>query len=192
MTETDTHEQVAQAQTAALRLANVDAAERDAALADIADAIRDNSEAILAANEEDVAEAEQMLEEGEYTQALVDRLKLDESKLESIAGMVESVADQSDPLGKTLAARELDADLELYKQSVPIGVVGTIFESRPDALVQIAALALKSGNAVILKVHCISGIRYLNLLHHGANNRLNVLIIDLHTLQSINFLDLID
>ena len=151
MTETDTHEQVAQAQTAALRLANVDAAERDAALADIADAIRDNSEAILAANEEDVAEAEQMLEEGEYTQALVDRLKLDESKLESIAGMVESVADQDDPLGKTLAARELDEDLELYKLSVPIGVVGTIFESRPDALVQIAALALKSGNAVILK-----------------------------------------
>jgi len=148
---TETHQQVEQAQTAALRLANVDADERDAALADIADAIRANSEAILAANSEDVAEAEEMLAEGEYTQALVDRLKLDEGKLESIAEMVESVADQTDPLGKTLAARELDEDLELYKLSVPIGVVGTIFESRPDALVQIAALALKSGNAVILK-----------------------------------------
>jgi glutamate-5-semialdehyde dehydrogenase len=65
--------------------------------------------------------------------------------------MVESVAEQQDPLGETLEARKLDADLELYKVSVPIGVVGTIFESRPDALVQIAALALKSGNAVILK-----------------------------------------
>ena len=151
MTETDTHEQVAQANRAALRLANVDAETRNGALADIAAAIRGNSEAILTANETDVEEAEAMLAEGEYTQALVDRLKLDEGKLESIAGMVESVAQQADPLGKTLAARELDDDLELYKQSVPIGVVGTIFESRPDALVQIAALALKSGNAVILK-----------------------------------------
>ncbi len=151
MTETDTREQVTQANRAALRLANVDEARRNAALADIADAIRENSEAILAANEKDVAEAEAMLAEGEYSQALVDRLKLDEGKLESIAGMVESVAEQSDPLGKTLAARELDEDLELYKLSVPIGVVGTIFESRPDALVQIAALALKSGNSVILK-----------------------------------------
>jgi glutamate-5-semialdehyde dehydrogenase len=150
MTET-TEQQVEAAQSAALRLANVDADERDAALAAIADALRENSEAILAANDADVAAAEELLAEGEYTQALVDRLKLDEGKLESIAGMVESVAEQDDPLGKTLAARELDEDLELYKVAVPIGVVGTIFESRPDALVQIAALALKSGNAVILK-----------------------------------------
>ncbi|WP_276273349.1 glutamate-5-semialdehyde dehydrogenase [Haloarcula litorea] len=146
-----TERQVEQAQSAALRLANVDAAERDAALEAIADAVRENSEAILAANAEDVAAAEELLAEGEYTQALVDRLKLDEGKLESIAEMVESVAGQTDPLGETLAARELDEDLELYKVAVPIGVVGTIFESRPDALVQIAALALKSGNAVILK-----------------------------------------
>ena len=151
MTETATRRQVEQANGAALRLANVDAADRDAALSEIADAIRENSEAILAANERDVEKAEQLLAEGEYTQALVDRLKLDEGKLESIAGMVESVAEQANPLGKTLTARELDEDLELYKLSVPIGVVGTIFESRPDALVQIAALALKSGNAVILK-----------------------------------------
>ncbi|QIO21252.1 glutamate-5-semialdehyde dehydrogenase [Haloarcula sp. JP-L23] len=150
MTET-TEQQVTAAQSAALRLANVDATERDAALSAIADAIRDNSDAILAANEEDVEAAEEMLAKGEYTQALVDRLKLDEGKLESIAEMVESVAEQDDPLGETLAARELDEDLELYKVAVPIGVVGTIFESRPDALVQIAALALKSGNAVILK-----------------------------------------
>ncbi|RDZ66316.1 glutamate-5-semialdehyde dehydrogenase [Haloferax sp. Atlit-12N] len=151
MTERDTTAQVEQAQSAALRLANVDAADRDAALGAIADAIRDNSEAILAANREDVEEAEAMLAAGEYTQALVDRLKLDEAKLDDIAGMVESVAEQDDPLGETLEARELDEDLELYKLSVPIGVVATIFESRPDALVQIAALALKSGNAVILK-----------------------------------------
>jgi glutamate-5-semialdehyde dehydrogenase len=65
--------------------------------------------------------------------------------------MVESVADLDDPLGDTLEARELDERLELYKVTVPLGVVGAIFESRPDALVQIASLALKSGNSVILK-----------------------------------------
>ncbi|NIB99426.1 glutamate-5-semialdehyde dehydrogenase [Halobacterium sp. R2-5] len=147
----DTETQVAQAQRAALDLANVDEATRNDALHAIADAIRARSDEILAANDEDVEAAEEMLAEGEYTQALVDRLKLDEAKLESIAEMVESVAGQDDPLGETLEARELDDDLELYKVAVPIGVVATVFESRPDALVQISALALKSGNAVLLK-----------------------------------------
>jgi len=151
MSEYDTEAQVTEAQQAALRLANVDETTRNAALNSIADAIRDNEAAILEANAEDVEEAEAMLAAGEYTQALVDRLKLDAGKLESIAEMVESVAEQDDPLGETLQARELDDDLELYKVAVPIGVVGTIFESRPDALVQIAALSLKSGNSVILK-----------------------------------------
>ena len=149
--ERDTDELIEGSQRAALRLANADEATRDAALRSIADALRANEEAILDANARDVEAAEEMLERGEYTQALVDRLKLDAAKLDDIAGMVESVAEQDDPLGRTLAARELDEGLELYRVSVPIGVVATVFESRPDALVQIAALALKSGNAVILK-----------------------------------------
>jgi glutamate-5-semialdehyde dehydrogenase len=149
--ERDTDELIEGSQRAALRLANADEATRDAALRSIADALRANEEAILEANARDVEAAEEMLERGEYTQALVDRLKLDAAKLDDIAGMVESVAEQDDPLGRTLAARELDEGLELYRVSVPIGVVATVFESRPDALVQIAALALKSGNAVILK-----------------------------------------
>ena len=149
--EHDTDRQVTEAQRAALRLANVDEADRDAALRSIADAIREHEAEILAANAEDVTEAEAMLERGEYTQALVDRLKLAAAKLDDIAGMVESVAEQDDPLGATLSARELDEGLELYRVAVPIGVIATVFESRPDALVQIAALALKSGNAVILK-----------------------------------------
>ncbi|MEF8777940.1 MAG: glutamate-5-semialdehyde dehydrogenase [Natronomonas sp.] len=151
MTEHDTETQVTDAQRAALELANVEEATRNRALYSIADAIRDHETEILAANHEDVVEAEAMLERGEYTQALVDRLKLDGAKLEDIAEMVESVAEQDDPLGATLEARELDDDLELYRVAVPIGVIATVFESRPDALVQIAALALKSGNAVILK-----------------------------------------
>jgi glutamate-5-semialdehyde dehydrogenase len=147
----DTDAQVAEARQAALRLANVGADARNAALEAIADALRAEEEAILAANDDDVEKAEQLLAEGEYTRALVDRLKLDGGKIDDIAEMVESVAGQADPLDRTLSARRLDEGLDLYRVSVPIGVVGTIFESRPDALVQIAALALKSGNAVILK-----------------------------------------
>ncbi len=151
MSNTEATEKVHEAQSAALELANVSEEQRNDALRSIADAIEEHSEAILEANEKDVAAGEEMLEAGEYTQALVDRLKLSESKLGDIADMVRSVADQEDPLGKTLSARELDEDLELYRVAVPIGVIGTVFESRPDALVQIAALSLKSGNAVILK-----------------------------------------
>jgi glutamate-5-semialdehyde dehydrogenase len=142
---------ITEAQSAALELANLPESTRNDALQAIADAIEANADAILDANDDDVAEAEELLEAGEYTQAFVDRLKLSASKLESIAEMVRSVAGQEDPLGRTLAARELDEDLELYKVSVPIGVLGAVFESRPDALVQIAALSLKSGNAVVLK-----------------------------------------
>ncbi|MFW6458586.1 MAG: glutamate-5-semialdehyde dehydrogenase [Halodesulfurarchaeum sp.] len=147
----DTDAKVGAAEEAALTLANTSTKTRGEGLRAIADAIHDQEAAILEANGRDVAEAEDMLEAGEYSQALVDRLKLDATKLQSIAEMVRSVADQEDPLGKTLEARELDDGLELYKVAVPIGVIGTVFESRPDALVQIAALSLKSGNSVILK-----------------------------------------
>ncbi|WP_435334364.1 glutamate-5-semialdehyde dehydrogenase [Haloarchaeobius sp. TZWWS8] len=146
-----TDEQVRAAQSAALELAKLSEQSRNDALRAIADAIDARHDEILAANEKDVTEGERLLEQGEYTQALVDRLKLSPSKLNSITEMVRSVAEQDDPLGKTLEARELDEDLELYKVAVPIGVVGSVFESRPDALVQIAALCLKSGNAVLLK-----------------------------------------
>ena len=142
---------ITDAQSAALDLANLEESTRNDALHAIADGIEANTDAILEANARDVAAAEELLDAGEYTQAFVDRLTLSASKLESIAEMVRSVAGQDDPLGRTLAARELDADLELYKVSVPIGVLGAVFESRPDALVQIAALSLKSGNAVVLK-----------------------------------------
>jgi glutamate-5-semialdehyde dehydrogenase len=151
MTEHTTAEKVERAERAALELATLSDEARTGALHDIADAIDANRERILAANERDVAEAEELLEQGEYTQALVDRLELSDGKLDSIVEMVRSVAGQDDPLGRTLSARHLDDDLDLYKVSVPIGVIATVFESRPDALVQIAALSLKSGNAVILK-----------------------------------------
>ncbi|TYT63035.1 glutamate-5-semialdehyde dehydrogenase [Natrialba swarupiae] len=151
MTEKSTETKVEEAQAAALELAKYSDDRRSEALHAIADAIDESHDEILEANEVDVREGEKLLEAGEYSQALVDRLKLSPAKLESITEMVRSVAGQDDPLGRTRTARKLDDGLELYEQTVPIGVVGTIFESRPDALVQIAALSLKSGNAAILK-----------------------------------------
>ncbi len=151
MIEKSTGTKVEEAQTAALQLAKISDEDRSNALHAIADSIAARQDEILEANEMDVREAKDLLAAGEYSQALVDRLKLSPSKLENITEMVRSVASQDDPLGKTQTARELDENLELYKCTVPIGVIGTIFESRPDALVQIAALGLKSGNAVILK-----------------------------------------
>ncbi|MCK5173613.1 MAG: glutamate-5-semialdehyde dehydrogenase, partial [Planctomycetes bacterium] len=79
------------------------------------------------------------------------RLKFDTAKIEDVCAGLESLIKLDDPVGQTLSATELDKHLELYKVSCPIGVIGVIFESRPDALVQISALCLKSGNAVLLK-----------------------------------------
>lgn len=147
----DVETKAEEAERSALDLANISEETRNEALREAASAIEDNRERILEANREDVREAEELLEEGEYTQAFVDRLKMNENKVKDIAKMVRSVAEQEDPLNRSLAARELDKDLNLYKVSVPIGVIGSIFESRPDVLPQISSLCLKSGNAVILK-----------------------------------------
>jgi glutamate-5-semialdehyde dehydrogenase len=97
-----------------------------------------------------VEKAEIKLEKEEYEEVLVDRLRL-EKKMDSIKEMVESIENQEKVVGKTQEARKLDENLELYKVSTPLGVIGTIFESRPDAMVQIASLCMKSGNSVILK-----------------------------------------
>ena len=149
--EIDAETKAKEAESAALELSNVSDEQRRDALRRVAERIEDHEDELLEANARDVEEAEEMLERGEYTQALVDRLKLNEAKVTSIAEMVRGVADQDDPIGKTLSARELDDGMNLYKVSVPIGVVGSVFESRPDALPQIASLCLRSGNAAILK-----------------------------------------
>jgi len=85
------------------------------------------------------------------SKSLLDRLKLNDSKLDELILSVQDVAKLDDPVGKTISAIELDTDLELYQVSCPIGVIGAIFESRPDVLVQISSLCLKTGNAVMLK-----------------------------------------
>ncbi|MFA5784049.1 MAG: glutamate-5-semialdehyde dehydrogenase [Phycisphaerae bacterium] len=140
--------QLAQAARAAsIKLAAVDTETKNAALAQIAEALRDNSAQIIAANNEDLkkAQAENL------AAPLLKRLKFDEKKIDDVVAGIESLIKLDDPVGKNLSSTELDAGLELYKVSCPIGVIGVIFESRPDALVQISTLCLKSGNAVMLK-----------------------------------------
>jgi len=127
-------------------LAALDEVKRNAALEAMAQAIEAASAELLAANAEDLRAAGEGL--GDAVRA---RLKLDGAKLAEMAEQVRSVARLPDPLGRRLDAIELDEGLNLTKLSVPLGVLAVIFEARPDAVTQIAALAIKSGNAVLLK-----------------------------------------
>ena len=144
-------EKAKMARAAALKLANATTAEKNKALLRIADSIDKNRKEILAANTKDIELASSLVREGKMSKALLHRLILDDSKIDEMILSVKDVAKLEDPVGKTLSAIELDKDLELFQVSCPIGVIGAIFESRPDVLVQISSLCLKTGNAVLLK-----------------------------------------
>jgi glutamate-5-semialdehyde dehydrogenase len=138
---------VADAKADSRVLATLSADIRNGALGKIADALMAHSEEIVAANIKDLEAAEA----GNLPGPIVKRLVFDEKKLEdAVAGLREMIG-LADPVGRILLRRELDSDLLMEQVTCPIGVIGVIFESRPDALVQIAALCLKSGNAAILK-----------------------------------------
>lgn len=140
-------QQALAARAASRVLAATSEAVRNQALEAIAAALEANREPILAANAADLAAGER---DG-LAAPLLKRLDLSGPKFASTVEMVRSVAAQPDPLGQTQSATELDDRLHLFRVTVPIGVIGVIFESRPDALVQIASLCLKSGNAALLK-----------------------------------------
>ncbi len=135
------------ARQASYKLAALSLEERNAALRGIQDALKKHKEAIFAQNALDMTEAEQ----DHLPMPLLKRLKFDEAKLTDVLSGLDSLIALPDPLGKITLARELTPGLNLYRVSCPIGVIGVVFESRPDALVQIAALCLKSGNAALLK-----------------------------------------
>lgn len=120
---------------------------RNAALEAIAVALEANRDAIFAANARDLAAADA----NGVTGATKKRLRFDEGKLRDCIAGLRQLETLDDPLNKITLARELDAGLRLYRATVPIGVIGVIFEARPDALVQIASLCVKSGNCAILK-----------------------------------------
>ena len=132
---------------AAVDLGQTDDGQRAQALQAMADALTDRAESILAANREDL---QRSAAEG-LAPALMARLKLDDTKLASAIDGVRKVASLSDPLGCRQLHRELDQGLVLERVSVPLGVVGVIFEARPDAVMQIASLAIRSGNGALLK-----------------------------------------
>lgn len=135
------------ARQAAYRLAALSVEERNAALCGIQVALKTHQENIFAENKLDMAQAEWE----NLPMPLLKRLKFDEAKLADVLAGLDSLIGLPDPLGKVTLARELTPGLNLYRVSCPIGVIGVVFESRPDALVQIAGLCLKSGNAALLK-----------------------------------------
>ncbi|HEY9679839.1 MAG TPA: glutamate-5-semialdehyde dehydrogenase [Drouetiella sp.] len=139
------------AKHAANQLAAITAAKRNDALQAIALELQTNEVKILEANKLDLRNAEAMLAQGKLSQALVDRLKLDKSKLASVIDGIKQIAEMPDPVGKIELDRELDSGLELQRITCPIGLIGVIFEARPDAMPQIAALCLKSADGLILK-----------------------------------------
>lgn len=135
------------AREASLKLAASSLETRNAVLLAAADEIEKEQERILAANEADVRQAA----EEKLSAPLLNRLKVTPAKCARMVEGLRSLALLPDPLGHVQYAKELSPGLRLYRVACPIGVVGVIFESRPDALVQISSLCLKSGNAVLLK-----------------------------------------
>lgn len=129
------------------RMAALSQEQRNAALEAVRTALLANQEAVFQANREDMEAAEK----GGIAAAVMKRLKFDEHKLQDVTAGIAELINLPDPLSKVQLARELDEGLELYRVTCPIGVIGIIFEARPDALVQISSLCLKSGNCAILK-----------------------------------------
>ena len=132
---------------AAVALGQTSDEQRAHALQAMADALAAEADVIVAANREDL---ERSAAEG-LAPALMARLKLDRTKLAAAIDGVRKVAALEDPLGRRALHRQLDEGLVLERLTVPLGVVGVIFEARPDAVVQIASLAIRSGNGAILK-----------------------------------------
>ena len=117
----------------------------------VAKALEENKEKIFEANKADLEFAQELVQKGELTQATYNRLKLDENKMRDMVQGIYDISKLEDPVNKTLLKRQLDDGLVLHKVSCPIGVLGIIFEARPDVISQISSLAIKSSNAVILK-----------------------------------------
>lgn len=135
------------AKDAAFELATASTAQKNQALAIIADELEANSVAILAANAKDI----ELGREAGLTDALLDRLLLNEERLTAIANDVRNVISLNDPVGSEIDSQVLENGMSLSRRRVPLGVVGVIYEARPNVTIDIAALCLKTGNASILR-----------------------------------------
>jgi glutamate-5-semialdehyde dehydrogenase len=135
------------ARAATRQLAFLPTEVKNRALTSVAAALRDSVPSIVAANEEDFAEAKA----SGMSLAMLDRLLLTEARIENIAADVMTIAALPDPIGQVFASRTLPNGLQLSKRRVPLGVVAAIYESRPNVTIDISSLCLKSGNACILR-----------------------------------------
>lgn len=147
----DIRKKAEEAYQASLLMGGLSSGIKNDALRTIAENLVNRKEEIKGANKKDITAAQEMLERAQISQAVLQRLTLDDVKISNIVDMVNSVATLPDPVGKTSYSMKLDDGLELFRVTSPVGVIGFIFESRPDALVQIASLCLKSGNSCLLK-----------------------------------------
>ncbi len=135
------------AKSASFQLATASTAQKNQALAIIADELEANMDAILAANAKDIA----LGQASGLSEALLDRLLLNESRLQAIAHDVRNVISLPDPVGSEMDSKVLENGMSLARRRVPLGVVGVIYEARPNVTIDIAALCLKTGNAAILR-----------------------------------------
>ncbi|WNY23602.1 Gamma-glutamyl phosphate reductase [Methanimicrococcus hongohii] len=149
--ENQMQEKASKAKAASVLLANVSTDAKDKALEAMAQALEKNKQIIFDANQKDLDAAAAMIEKGDMSAALYDRLKLSDAKFKDMVSGIRDVAKLEDPVGKTLSTLVLDDGLTLYQVSCPIGVIGVIFEARPDVVPQVMSLCLKSGNATIFK-----------------------------------------
>lgn len=140
-------EEVRKMKMDAPKLAASSVDKRNLALSMAAEALKAHKEEIFKANKEDMEAADKM----GVPEAVKKRLKFDEGKLQDVCNGISQLISLPDPLSKVKLSRELDEGLTLYRVSCPIGVIGIIFEARPDALVQISSLCIKSGNCAVLK-----------------------------------------
>jgi len=135
------------AKKASIRLAGISGEIKNKALEAVIRILDDNRDAIISANQADLERSQKE----NLAAPLLKRLKFDNAKIDEAISGLKSLIALPEPVGVTQSAMELDAGLELFKVTCPIGVIGIVFESRPDALVQISSLCLKSGNAVLMK-----------------------------------------
>ncbi len=135
------------AREASRTLGSIDAEQRAGALRAMAQALRDNAEEIMEANAQDMEAGE----ENGLSSAMLDRLMLDEERIEKIAVALEEIAALPDPVGHVLKEWTIDNGLLIQRVSVPIGVIGIIYESRPNVTADAAGLCIKSGNACVLR-----------------------------------------
>ncbi len=139
------------ARQASKKIASIASGTKNVILLRVANLIEQKKEEIINQNKLDLKNARELLSENKISQSIFNRLLLTEEKIFAITAGIKNVASLPDPVNKILWGMELDDGLELYRVSSPIGVIGVIFESRPDVIPQIASLAIKSSNVVILK-----------------------------------------